>query len=71
LPNLPGHQRQSQAQIAEDNRILQETCKTQEWVALEGLQWLAAMQAGMEEAEEQSLAKRLKRVKPCACPVKK
>jgi hypothetical protein len=71
LPDLPGRQWQSQAQIAEDNRILQETCETQEWVALEGLQQLAAMQAGMEEAEEQSLAKRPKGVKPCARPVKK
>lgn len=71
LPDLPGRQRRSRAQIAEDNRILQETRETQERVALEGLQRLAAMQAGMEEAEEQSLAKRPKGVKPHARPVKK
>ncbi|KAG1736222.1 hypothetical protein EDB19DRAFT_1991678 [Suillus lakei] len=73
LPNMPvqGHTQQTKAKIAEDNRILQETCEAQEWAAVNGLQWLATMQAEMEEVEEESLAKKAKPVKPCPHPVKK
>ncbi|KAG1819161.1 uncharacterized protein BJ212DRAFT_1479269 [Suillus subaureus] len=51
--------------------MLKESHELQDQAALEGLQWLAAMQAGMVEAEELTHMKKLKPVKPCACPVTK
>ncbi|KAG2336374.1 hypothetical protein BDR05DRAFT_1005942 [Suillus weaverae] len=65
LPDLPvkGRQQWTKAQIAEDNCILKESHKVQEQVALEGLQWLAAMQEEMAKAEELTMVKP-KPVKP-------
>ncbi|KAG1805292.1 hypothetical protein EV424DRAFT_1351143 [Suillus variegatus] len=73
LPDLPakGCQRWTKAQIAEDNRILKESCEVQEQAALEGLQRLAAMQKEMEKAEELTIVNKPKPVKPCARPVVK
>ncbi|KAG2029603.1 hypothetical protein BDR03DRAFT_987648 [Suillus americanus] len=68
---VQGRKRRTKAQIAEDNKILQEAREAQEQAAIEGLQRLATMQADMEEAEEESLAKKAKLVKPRPCPVKK
>ncbi|KAG1729897.1 hypothetical protein EDB19DRAFT_1913139 [Suillus lakei] len=71
LPDLSakGCKRRTKAQIAEDNRILKESCKVQEQAAFEGLQRLAAMQAEMAEAEELTIMNKPKPVKPCARPV--
>lgn len=55
LPDLPVQgrvPRRSKAQKAEDDKILEEARQAQERAAVEGLQWLAAMQMEMEEAEE-------------------
>ncbi|KAG1827930.1 hypothetical protein EV424DRAFT_1643064 [Suillus variegatus] len=73
LPDLPakGCQRWTKAQIAEDNRILKESREVQEQAALEGLQWLAAMQKEMEKVEELTIVNKPKPVKPCARPVVK
>ncbi|KAG1837254.1 hypothetical protein F4604DRAFT_1692382 [Suillus subluteus] len=73
LPDLPakGRQRRTKAQIAEDNQILKESCEVQEQAALEGLQWLAAMQKEMEKAEELTIVNKPKPVKPHARPVVK
>ncbi|KAG2109687.1 uncharacterized protein F5147DRAFT_772972 [Suillus discolor] len=74
LPDLPVQgrvPRHSKAQKAEDDKILEEARQAQERAAVEGLQWLAAMQMEMEEAEEQGVATKPKPVKPRARPVKK
>ncbi|KAG2103482.1 uncharacterized protein F5147DRAFT_654785 [Suillus discolor] len=73
LPDLPakGRQRRTEAQIAEDNQILKESREVQEQAALEGLQWLAAMQKEMEKAEELTIVNKPKPVKPRARPVVK
>ncbi|KAG1904328.1 uncharacterized protein F5891DRAFT_977190 [Suillus fuscotomentosus] len=74
LPDLPVQgrvPRRSKAQKAEDDKILEEAHQAQERAAVEGLQWLAAMQMVMEEAEEQGVVTKPKPVKPHARPVKK